>query len=78
MLEKGTKVRIKSLDWYNQNKDEEGRVIMSDKIISFTPEMMKYCGKEATIDNIDIGYYQLDIDHHDSYWSKDMFNVIDN
>ena len=46
----GDKVRIKSLDWYNENKDEDGRVICG--YISFCKEMTSYCGKELTIDFI--------------------------
>jgi hypothetical protein len=46
----GDKVRIKSFDWYNANKDEEGRVRCN--FIYFCKDMMKYCGKELTIDFI--------------------------
>lgn len=44
----GDKVKIKSLDWYNANKDEDGRV-MCDGIV-FHERMIKLCGKELTID----------------------------
>lgn len=46
----GDKVRIKSLDWYNENKDEDGRVYCD--YIGFCKEMINYCGKELTIDFI--------------------------
>jgi hypothetical protein len=46
----GDKVRIKSLDWYNANKDEDGRVICG--CTGFCKEMKDYCGKELTIDFI--------------------------
>ena len=43
----GDKVRIKSLDWYNENKDEYGYVRLGDYL--FTPDLAKYCGEEFTI-----------------------------
>lgn len=43
----GDKVRIKSLDWYNKNKDEYGYVRFDE--LPFTPEHSKYCGCEFTI-----------------------------
>ena len=43
----GDKVRIKSLDWYETNKDEDGRVYC--EFIGFCKEMKKYCGKVLTI-----------------------------
>jgi hypothetical protein len=55
----GDKVRIKSLDWYNANKDENGRVYCD--YIGFCKEMTKYCGKVLTImtiGNQDIGSKQ--------------------
>lgn len=47
----GDKVRIKSIDWYNENKDDE--TYFSVDGIYFIPGMSKYCGKEATITEID-------------------------
>ena len=43
----GDKVRIKSLDWYNSNKDEDGEITMNG--ITFIKEMSKYCGEEFEI-----------------------------
>ena len=47
----GDKVRIKSIDWYNENKDDE--TYFSVDGIYFIPGMSEYCGKEATITEID-------------------------
>ena len=55
----GDKVRIKSIDWYNANKDETGRVMCD--YIGFCKEMTKYCGEVLTImtiGNQDIGSKQ--------------------
>lgn len=46
----GDKVRIKSLDWYNQYKDVTGCVFLH-KVI-FSPEMAVLCGKIVTIQEI--------------------------
>lgn len=46
----GDKVKIKSLDWYNENKGEDGRVMCG--CTGFCKEMKSYCGKELTIDFI--------------------------
>ena len=37
----GDQVKIQSLDWYNENKDEYGYVRCIDFL--FTPEHSKYC-----------------------------------
>ena len=64
----GDKVRIKSLDWYNSNKDETGRVMCD--YIGFCKEMTKYCGKVLTImtiGNQDIGSKQKYFMHETDY-----------
>ena len=64
----GDKVRIKSLEWYNANKDETGRVMCD--YIGFCKEMTKYCDEVLTImtiGNQDIGskqkYFMHETDH---------------
>ena len=46
----GDKVRVKSLDWYNENRDKNG-VVMSGSI-PFIYEMSVYCGNEYEIETI--------------------------
>ena len=43
----GDKVRVKSLEWYNSNKNEDGEITMNR--ITFIKEMSKYCGEEFEI-----------------------------
>ncbi len=43
----GDKVKIKSLEWYNQNKDEDGFVRCGDKV--FDDYMSVFCGSVVTI-----------------------------
>lgn len=69
----GDKVQIKSLDWYNENKDEDGIVELSTHI--FTPGMSQFCGKVMTIEDVfedidDNGvYYMEEIDYD---WTDEM------
>ena len=46
----GQKVKIKSLDWYNKNKDEYGIVVLSTR--DFIPEMVEHCGTIVTIKDV--------------------------
>lgn len=64
----GDKVRIKSIDWYNDNKDKYGVV----PNCRFVKSMSIYCGKEATILGFRFDGYMLDID--ESWcWRNEMF-----
>lgn len=71
----GDKVVIKSLDWYNDNKDSNGEVYNHNPYM-FIDCMKKYCGKEATIVSIQHGcysYYKIDIDNQEWLWIDFMF-----
>lgn len=75
----GDKVKIKSREWYESNRNKDGEYVVSG--LFFTDNMTKFCGKEATItySDEDDGTYQLDIDS--SYWFNDeMFedSTLDN
>ena len=45
----GDKVRIKSKEWYDENKDEDGNVNIP---FLFNSEMSYYCGEITTITKI--------------------------
>ena len=65
----GDKVRIKSIDWYNENKDDYGYVWCTEFL--FTPEHSKYCGRELTISHItEIPSYVMESNGHD--WTAEM------
>ena len=64
----GDKVRIKSLDWYNENKNRFGSAR------GFTLKMSEYCGKTSTIVKVGRCHYELDIDDGDWYWTDEMFD----
>lgn len=55
----GDKVRIKSFDWYEKNKDADGDV--RSETVSFLPEMISLCGQVVTIQAVvDNHYYYLE------------------
>ena len=64
----GDTVRIKSIDWYNKNRNSLGRVK------GFMPEMYEYLGKEAIIVKCYECSYELNIDHHFWSWDDEMFD----
>ena len=69
----GDRVKIKSLDWYNENKDEDGNIELPTHI--FISEMSQFCGKVVTIEDVFEGvddnevYYMEEID---CGWTDEM------
>ena len=53
----GDKVRIKSLDWYNENKDEYGYIDYG--CYMFFPRMSKFCGKTFEIAEVYSNCYHV-------------------
>ena len=78
----GSKVRIKSLDWYNENKDSNGNIVFSSKVphfalcvnvrTVFTKDMVKYCGKVVTIENVWTANYSIVEGTHRDYFTDEM------
>lgn len=71
----GDKVRVKSIEWYNKNKDECGAVFdeySNERNASFIANMAKYCGNVLTIAFINQHgqYIMEDIDEW--YWKDYM------
>lgn len=52
-FKEGDAVRIKSLDWYNNNKDENGNVVVTGYSCSFTKALSEFCGKCFVISKIE-------------------------
>lgn len=72
----GDKVKVKSLDWYNENKNESG-VIKGDNDY-FVDEMSKFCGKIVTIEHIknsvsNSKFYIIEEDKNGYNWEDWMF-----
>lgn len=65
----GDKVLVKSLDWYNENKDASGNVQVP---MCFVSAMREWCGKIVTIQSK--GYNNYWIAESGQYmWSDEMF-----
>lgn len=69
----GDKVRIKSKEWYEANKDSQGNITT---LASFTQSMAVFCGRKANIVEIDEGTYRLDIDNGRFFWDDEMFEDV--
>ena len=66
----GDKVRIKSIDWYNKNKDKYGDVSCGE--FDFVEGMKKFCSETLTIsEDVDYGYLMLE-DNHGYVWTDEM------
>lgn len=68
----GDRVKIKSLDWYNENKDEDGDVFCGE--YDFVYPMTKLCGKIVTITCVNTKNYYYVINEDDGYhsWTDEM------
>lgn len=52
-FKKGDIVRIKSLDWYNNSKDEKGNVTVTGYACPFTKVLSVFCGKCFVINEVE-------------------------
>jgi hypothetical protein len=66
----GDRVRIKSIDWFNENKDRFGRIDTGYAI--FSPEMAEHCGRIVTISFVYKNYYDIMEDSEHWYWTDEM------
>ena len=67
----GDKVRIKSIDWYNENKDADGFVHCGDKV--FDDYMSVFCGSVVTIGGVyPYNGYDIREDMQCSTWTDEM------
>lgn len=63
----GDKVRVKSLKWYDSEKNSNGN-IMKGRI--FTDDMIEYCGQILTIEAVCGDYYE--VEGNSNYWQDWM------
>jgi hypothetical protein len=73
----GDRVKIKSLDWFNDNKRVSDNSVVCESKRSFTEHMSKWCGQEVTIMSIEPSpmygdYYTIDIDSGAYRWDDGM------
>lgn len=70
---RGDRVKIKSLDWYNENKDQHGRVACGYHV--FTEDMSKFCGCTMIVCNrTNLGV--MTMGGSASYWTDEMIEGI--
>ena len=70
----GDKVRIKSLDWYNENKDKTNEIECGS--VYFIPDMAIFCNKIVTISSIwstTLEIYHIKEDNGMFNWTDKMF-----
>lgn len=53
----GDKVRVKSLDWYDSNKNVHGDIYNTIELNVFVRTMARYCGKVLNIAGIENNFY---------------------
>lgn len=78
------KVTIKSEDWYNENKAQNGFIVFKNgnKICTFSPGMVKFCGKTFTVAKVVTGssiypdHYTFVEDGGSYKWSDDMISGV--
>lgn len=76
----GSKVKIKSIEWYNKNKWPDGFVRYGSrgKEIGFNEFMSLYCGREAIIKEAYLSFgvqcYSINIDDGCWTWVEYMFD----
>ena len=74
LYKEGDKVKIKSLDWYNENKDKDDSVICLYSY--FDKDMSKFCDKIVTIKSLhgchNVKAFRIIEDDGYSWWSDDM------
>ena len=68
----GDRVRIKSIDWYNENKDKNGDIDISHDF-TFYADRSKYCGRVFTISEVFDNCYFVKEDNNEYYWADEMF-----
>ena len=72
----GDRVRVKSLAWYNENKDDDNCIDLirdNDSGFNFIETMAAFCGKVMTISDINCDYYNMLEDSGEYYWTDEMF-----
>lgn len=68
----GDKVRVKSKEWYDENKSKSGTVYTDGE--PFVDDMAVYCGAIASIVSLDDeNDYYIDIDNGAWIWNEDVF-----
>ena len=72
----GDRVRIKSIDWYNENKDEDGNIRYkrdgSAYPVFFSKYMSNFCGEILTIKSVFKHSYHMNETSSCEFWTDEM------
>lgn len=67
----GDKVRIKSIQWYNENKNDKDEVVTAQGS-TFYKRMARFCGDSKVIKGVYGTFYKLEDDFFNDNWNDDM------
>ena len=70
------RVRIKSIDWYNENNVNGDDILENIGIFPFFPYMARFCGQVLTIKDIHITYYTMEETDYYTCWTDEMIEGI--
>lgn len=70
----GDKVRIKSVDWYNENKNKHGLIMCG--MMPFCGYMSCRCGTIVTISEILEWGYCIEEDYGENGWTDEMIEEL--
>ena len=76
----GDKVRVKSINWYNENENLGiVNLIGTGSRYNFTESMSEHCGQIVTICGVDCvdEFYDIVEDYGDFFWTDSMFEDIE-
>lgn len=67
----GDEVRIKSIQWYNENKNDKDEVVTAQGS-TFYKRMVRFCGDSKVIKGVYGTFYKLEGDLFSDNWNDDM------
>ena len=77
---KGDKVRIKSEQWYYDNKNDDDYVVIESTLECFTKAHSRHCDKVMTIKEVKVdhgtAYYEMVEDNRDLIWQDEMIECL--
>lgn len=77
----GDKVRIKSEQWYYDNKNDDDYIVIERTLECFTKAHSRHCGEVMTIREVvqvdpETAYYEMVEDHRDLIWQDEMIECL--
>lgn len=80
LYKKGDKVRIKSEQWYYDNKNDDDYIVIESTLECFTKGHSRHCGEVMTIREVEVdygtAYYEMVEDDRDLIWQDEMIECL--